>query len=33
MQMQYDLWQAQKAKRPKIRLFPHVPKAKDLALA
>jgi plasmid maintenance system antidote protein VapI len=33
MQMQYDLWQAQKAKRPKIRLFPHVQKAKDLALA
>jgi addiction module HigA family antidote len=33
MQMLYDLWQAQKAKRPKIRLFPHVQKAKDLALA
>ena len=26
MQMQYDLWLAQKAKRPRIRPFPHVPK-------
>jgi addiction module HigA family antidote len=33
MQMQYDLWQAQKAKRPKIHQFPHVSKAKELALA
>jgi len=33
MQMQYDLWLAQKAKRPRIRPFPHVPKAKELALA
>jgi addiction module HigA family antidote len=33
MQMQYDLWQAQKAKRPKIRPFPHVSKPKELALA
>ena len=33
MQMQYDLWQAQKAKRPKIRPFPHVLKTKELALA
>jgi plasmid maintenance system antidote protein VapI len=24
MQMQCDLWQAQKAKQPKIRPFPHV---------
>jgi antitoxin HigA-1 len=33
MQMQYELWQAQKAKRPRIRRFPNVPKAKGLALA
>jgi len=33
MQMQYDLWQAQKAKRPRIRRFPNVPKAKGLAVA
>jgi plasmid maintenance system antidote protein VapI len=33
MQMQYDLWQAQKAKRPRIRRFPQVPKAKGLAVA
>ncbi len=26
MQLQYDLWQAQKSKRPKIRPFPHVTK-------
>jgi antitoxin HigA-1 len=26
MQMQYDLWLAQKAKRPRVRPFPHVPK-------
>ena len=31
MQMQYDLWQAQKAQRPHIRPFPHVPRAKGLA--
>ena len=24
MQMQHDLWQAQKAKRPRVRRFPHV---------
>jgi addiction module HigA family antidote len=24
MQVQHDLWQAQKAKRPKVRRFPHV---------
>jgi addiction module HigA family antidote len=33
MQMQYDLWQAQKVKQPKIRLFPHVAKTKQRALA
>jgi len=33
MQMQYDLWYAQKAKRPRIRRFPQVPKAKGLAVA
>ena len=33
MQMQHDLWQAQKAKQPKIRPFPHVAKTKELALA
>jgi addiction module HigA family antidote len=32
MQMQYDLWLAQKAKRPRIRPLPHVSKAKELAL-
>jgi addiction module HigA family antidote len=24
MQVQHDLWQAQKAKRPRVRRFPHV---------
>jgi len=33
MQMQYDLWQAQKTKQPKIRPFPHVARSKELALA
>ncbi len=33
MQMQYDLWQAQRAKRPRIRRFPHVTKKKQLVLA
>jgi len=33
MQMQYDLWLAQRAKRPRIRPFPRVPKAKELALS
>ena len=33
MQMQYDLWQARKAKQPKISPFPHVAKTKKLALA
>ncbi len=32
MQMQYDLWQAQKAKGRKFRRFPQVPKAKGLAV-
>jgi addiction module HigA family antidote len=33
MQIQYDIWQAQKAKQPKIRPFPHVAKIKEKALA
>ena len=33
MQMQYDLWQAQKAKVPRVRRFPHVAKAKAVAVA
>jgi addiction module HigA family antidote len=33
MQMQYDLWQAQKTKQPKIRPFPHTAKTKESALA
>lgn len=33
MQMQYDLWHAQKTKQPKIRPFPHVARTKELALA
>jgi antitoxin HigA-1 len=33
MQMQFDLWQAQKARQPKIRPFPHLAKTKELALA
>jgi addiction module HigA family antidote len=32
MQVQYDLWQARKAKQPKIRPFPHV-RRKEPALA
>ncbi len=31
MQMQYDLWQAQKAKRPKISRFPQLPETKAVA--
>ncbi len=27
MQMQYDLWRAQKSKRPRVRRFPTVPRA------
>jgi plasmid maintenance system antidote protein VapI len=33
MQMQFDLWQAQKAKQPKISPFPHVAKPTESALA
>ena len=33
MQMQHDLWQAQKAKQPKISPFPHLVKTKESALA
>jgi addiction module HigA family antidote len=33
MQMQYDIWRAQKVKQPKIRPFPHVARNKELALA
>ncbi len=33
MQMQYELWRAQKAKRPRIRRFPSAPKARGLAVA
>ena len=33
MQMQYDFWQAQKAKLPRIRPFPHVPKGREVAVA
>jgi antitoxin HigA-1 len=33
MQMQYDLWQAQKVKQPKIRPFPHTVSKKHLATA
>jgi addiction module HigA family antidote len=33
MQVNYDLWQAQQSKRPKIRPFPHVTRAKELVSA
>jgi antitoxin HigA-1 len=33
MQGQYDLWQAQKAKLPKIRPFPHTARHKELVSA
>jgi addiction module HigA family antidote len=33
MQMQYDLWQAQRTKQPEIRPFPHLAKTKALASA
>jgi antitoxin HigA-1 len=33
MQVQHDLWRAQRAKRPKVRPFPHAAKTKELALA
>lgn len=31
MQMQYDLWRAQKTKRPAVRRFPHVAGSKTFA--
>jgi addiction module HigA family antidote len=33
MQIQHDLWRAQRAKQPKVRPFPHSAKNKGLALA
>jgi addiction module HigA family antidote len=33
MQMQYELWQAQKTKQPKIRPFPHLTKTREAELA
>jgi addiction module HigA family antidote len=33
MQVQHDLWRAQRSKRPKVRPFPHTAKSKDLVLA
>jgi len=33
MQVQHDLWRAQRAKKPKVRPFPHITKSKELALA
>ena len=33
MQVQYDLWQAQRAKPPRVRRFPRAPKNKELILA
>ena len=33
MQVQHDLWQAQRAKQPKVRPFPRVARNKELALA
>jgi addiction module HigA family antidote len=33
MQVQHDLWRAQRAKRPKVRPFPHTRKTNELALA
>jgi addiction module HigA family antidote len=33
MQIQHDLWRAQRAKQPKVRPFPHTTKSKELALA
>ncbi len=33
MQVQHDLWRAQRSKQPKVRPFPHAAKAKELALA
>jgi addiction module HigA family antidote len=33
MQIQYDLWQAQRRKQPRIRPFPHLTNAEERALA
>src|SRR6202022_4178543 len=33
MQIQHDLWRAQRAKQPKVGPFPHTTKSKELALA
>jgi len=33
MQMQHDLWRAQRTKRPKVRPFPHAARTKELTLA
>jgi addiction module HigA family antidote len=33
MQIQHDLWRAQRAKQPRVRPFPHAAKTKELALA
>ncbi len=33
MQVQHDLWQAQRAKQPRVRPFPRIAKRKELALA
>jgi antitoxin HigA-1 len=33
MQIQFDLWRAQRAKQPKVRPFPHAARSKELALA
>ena len=33
MQVQHDLWRAQRAKKPKVRPFPRIAKTKELALA
>jgi len=32
MQIQHDLWRAQRAKQPKVRPFPHAAKNKELVL-
>ena len=33
MQVQYDLWRAQRARRPRVRPFPRTMKKKELAFA
>src|SRR5713226_8199056 len=33
MQIQRDLWQAQRAKQPRVRRFPRTTKSKEVALA